>query len=185
MEHPASSTPPAADGGYSSTRWSDNISTEQRESIINYAKFILRGPGEFAKPVGSRLELTEVSAYERAEDGRLHADVVFEIDTALDMTNSGRNVHGGCTMFMIDVCSSIALVALSIAMKKPVYFVSQALTTVFHSPATVDSRLRIVNKTTAFGARTVSARTEIWDLTNRRLVATGIHNQMQPSQPKL
>ncbi len=121
MEHSQSSTSPAADGGYSSTRWSDNISTEQRESIINYAKLILHGPGEFAKPVGSRLELTEVSAYERAEDGRLHADVVFEIDTALgtssfytrltgaeagwreDMMNAGTNVHGGCTMFMIDV----------------------------------------------------------------------------------
>ena len=82
MEPPASSTPPPAKDGYSSTRWSPNISTEQRESIVDYAKLILQGPGEFAKTVGSRLELTEVSAYERAEDGKLHADVVFEIDTA-------------------------------------------------------------------------------------------------------
>ena len=64
-------------------------------------------------------------------------------------------------------------------MQKPVYLVSQALMTVFHSPALMyvhhlptisscrltrvsrNTRLRIVNKTTAFGARTVTARTEV------------------------
>ncbi|KAI0690931.1 hypothetical protein C8T65DRAFT_671071 [Cerioporus squamosus] len=167
------------------TRFSDNLNSKQREDIVDFADTILRGPGEFAKPTGSRLELCEVSAYERPEDGKMHAEVVFEIDMAEDMLNSAKHMHGGCAMFMIDVCSSIALVALSIALNKRAYLVSQSLTTVWHSPAMLGARLRITNKTTAFGARTVSARTEIWDLTNRRLVATGIHSQMPPSQPKL
>ncbi|RDX49766.1 hypothetical protein K466DRAFT_542333 [Polyporus arcularius HHB13444] len=169
----------------STTRFSDNLTSKQREEIVDFAEIILRGRGEFAKPTGSRLELCEVLTYERPEDGKMHAEVVFEIDMAEDMLNSARHMHGGCAMFMVDVCSSIALVALSIAMNKRVFLVSQSLTTVFHSPALLGARLRITNKTTAFGARTVSARTEIWDVTNRRLIATGIHNQMPPSQPKL
>ncbi|RPD71401.1 hypothetical protein L226DRAFT_491521 [Lentinus tigrinus ALCF2SS1-7] len=167
------------------TRFSDSLTSDQRKQIVDFADVILRGPGQFAKPTGSRLELTDVLVYERPEDGKMHAEVVFEIDMAEDMLNSAKHMHGGCAMFMIDVCSSIALVSLSIAMNKRVYLVSQSLTTVWHSPALLGARLRITNKTTAFGARTVSARTEIWDLTNRRLVATGIHTQMPPSQPKL
>ena len=60
---------------------SDNLSPEQRESIVEYADLILRGPGEFAKSVGSRLELTKVVVGERSEDGKMHAEVVFEIVT--------------------------------------------------------------------------------------------------------
>ena len=63
------------------TYYSDNLSLEQRESIVEYADLILRGPGEFAKSVGSRLELTKVVVGERYEDGKMHAEVVFEIAT--------------------------------------------------------------------------------------------------------
>ncbi|PIL28315.1 hypothetical protein GSI_09604 [Ganoderma sinense ZZ0214-1] len=162
-----------------------NFTLEQQARVLEITDIILRGRGDFAKEIGSRLELTTVEAYERSEDGRMHAEVVFEIDMDEDMLNSGGNLHGGCTMFMIDVCSSIALLALGIARDMTVNLVSQAITTVFHAPATVGARLRIVNKTVSFGARTVSVRTEIWDRTNRRLVATAVHNQMSPSEPKL
>ncbi|KAI0748769.1 hypothetical protein C8Q80DRAFT_1173548 [Daedaleopsis nitida] len=185
MESRSSSPTATASPAHTTTVFSDSLSVQQRKAIQDYTEVILRGSGEFAKSVGSRLELREVSVFERPEDGKLHAEVVFELDGSYDMSNSARNVHGGCIMFLIDVCSSITLVALSIAMKKEGYYVSQALTTVFHSPAPPDARLRITNKTTSFGTRTVSARIEVWDLTNRRLVATAVHNQMHPSQPKL
>lgn len=77
------------------------------------------------------------------------------------MLNSGDNVHGGCSMFLIDVCvpsvnlssatvslarprhrpashrscSFIALYALGIATDRKTRLVSQALTAVFHAPA--------------------------------------------------
>ena len=70
------------------------------------------------------------------------------------MLNAGWNLHGGCTMFMIDVyvhrgwtvrrcqrsrhrCSSITLLVLGIARDTRVDLVSQAITTVFHAPATM------------------------------------------------
>ncbi|KAI8982951.1 hypothetical protein BD414DRAFT_419242 [Trametes punicea] len=162
-----------------------DLSEDRRAAILNFADVILRGRGQYAQATGSRLEMTEVEVYERQEDGRTQVRMTFEIDMGEDMLNSAGNMHGGCTMFLIDVCSSIALVALGIAIGRYANFVSQAITTVFHAPATLGSRLRIVNNTVSFGVRTVSARTEIWDMTNKRLVATGIHNQMQPSTPKL
>ncbi|TBU53418.1 hypothetical protein BD310DRAFT_981147 [Dichomitus squalens] len=196
--------------GQSPVKFSGDLTPQQQAGIVKFADVILRGPGDFAKAVGSCLELTEVSISPRPEDGKLHAAVVFEIDvlegvslqslaaTAVvvfaiqhlsglvqDMLNANRHVHGGCSMFMIDICSAIALTALSIAMNKRTHLVSQAINTIFHAPATVGARLKIVNKTVAYGTRTVSARTEIWDITNRRLVVSGIHNQMQPSPPKL
>ncbi len=63
------------------------------------------------------------------------------------------------------------------------------------------AKLEIVNTTVAFGGRTVSAVTEvrprlsrgllsstnsdsqIWDVTNKRLCMTGVHNKMAPSKP--
>ncbi|EJF66366.1 hypothetical protein BD309DRAFT_871870 [Dichomitus squalens] len=171
--------------GQSPVKFSGDLTPQQQAGIVKFADVILRGPGDFAKAVGSCLELTEVSISPRPEDGKLHAAVVFEIDVLEDMLNANRHVHGGCSMFMIDICSAIALTALSIAMNKRTHLVSQAINTIFHAPATVGARLKIVNKTVAYGTRTVSARTEIWDITNRRLVVSGIHNQMQPSPPKL
>ncbi|KAI0355122.1 hypothetical protein OH77DRAFT_1480492 [Trametes cingulata] len=171
--------------GEDTVRFEGDFSAKQRSAILKFADIILRGRGQFAQPTGSRLEMTEVAVYQRKEDDKTQIRMVFEIDMGEDMLNSAANLHGGCSMYMIDVCSSIALVALGIATHRYANFVSQAITTVFHAPATLGARLSIVNNTISFGARTVSARTEIWDTTNRRLVATGIHNQMQPSAPKL
>ncbi|KAI0325013.1 hypothetical protein GY45DRAFT_1261702 [Cubamyces sp. BRFM 1775] len=169
-----------------------HLSDSQRAGILKFADVILRGKGPFAQTIGERLEITEVAVFEREEDGKTQMRVVFEIDVSGEMLNSGGMMHGGCTMFLVDVyvllhpaCSSIALVALGIATHKYANFVSQAISTVFHAPASEGTKLRIVNNTVSFGARTVSARVEIWDATNRRLVATGVHNQMPPSAPKL
>ncbi|EIW51889.1 uncharacterized protein TRAVEDRAFT_157075 [Trametes versicolor FP-101664 SS1] len=169
----------------SAVRFEGDLSHTQRSSILKFANIILRGKGLYAKSTGSRLEITEVSFYEREEDKKPQVRMIFELDVDEDMLNSANMVHGGCSMFLIDVCSSIALVSLGIATNRDTRLVSQAITTVFHAPATTGAKLRIINTTVSFGARTVTARTEIWDTTNRRLVASGVHNQMQPSAPKL
>nr|VWP01379.1 Uncharacterized protein [Ganoderma boninense] len=133
----------------------------QQARVLMLADLILRGShgdigrGGFAREVGSRIELVDVAVCERPEDGKMHAEVACEIDVHEDMLNAGGNLHGGCTMFMIDVCSSVTLHVLGIARGLQSSLVSQAITTVFHAPAAM------------------------------RLVATGIHNQMAPSEPKL
>ncbi|KAH9848929.1 hypothetical protein C2E23DRAFT_842157 [Lenzites betulinus] len=163
-----------------------DLSPKQRAGILKYLNILLHADGgKFAQSVASRLEMTEFEVYKREEDGKTQVRAVFEGVVSEDMLNAAENMHGGCSMYLIDICSSIALVALSITLHNDARFVSQAIHTVFHAPAKIGAKLRIVNNTISFGARTVSARTEIWDMTNRRLVASGLHNQMQPSAPKL
>jgi len=55
---------------------------------------------------------------------------------------------------------------------------------VYHAPAPPGAKLRIVNTAIAVGARIMSARSEIWDDTAKRLCVTGIHVKMEPSVPK-
>jgi len=62
--------------------------------------------------------------------------------------------------------------------------VSQSLNIVYRSPAILGDTLRIVNTSVTAGARAVSSRTEIWNATHHRLVASGVHVQMKPSEPK-
>ncbi|KAJ6476211.1 HotDog domain-containing protein [Mycena sanguinolenta] len=107
--------------------------------------------------------------------------VVCELTVTEDMLNGGGNVHGGCSAFLIDVCSTLSLMAFN----SNINTVSQSLNIVYHSPATLGEKLRIVNTTMTVGARAMSARTEIWNVTKHRLVASGVHIKMQPSQAKL
>ncbi|OBZ69269.1 Acyl-coenzyme A thioesterase 13 [Grifola frondosa] len=165
-------------------RFDGDIPPETKERIGKFLNLILVR-GNFARSTGARLVPKEVKMYKRPEDEKPQVRVVFEITVDEDMLNPAGNVHGGCIVYMIDVCSSVALAALGMCMNRPNSFVSQALNTTFHAPAPLGTKLELVNTTTAFGGRTVAARTEIWDVTNRRLVASGVHNKMQPSQPKL
>ncbi|KAI0034591.1 HotDog domain-containing protein, partial [Vararia minispora EC-137] len=95
-----------------------------------------------------------------------------------DMLNGGGNMQGGCTAFLIDVCSSLGLAAAG----RP-ETVSQAINISYHAPAPLGCKIRIINTSMAIGARISSIRCEIWDVTHKRLVATGIHMKMRPSSP--
>lgn len=64
----------------SPVKFTDNFTPQQHAHVLHVTDLILRGRGDFAKQIGSRLELTDVSAYERPEDGKMHAEVAFEID---------------------------------------------------------------------------------------------------------
>ncbi|EIW51891.1 uncharacterized protein TRAVEDRAFT_75616 [Trametes versicolor FP-101664 SS1] len=179
-----------SDRDQSAIHFEGNLSPEQRSAILVFADRILRGRGRFAKSTGSRLEVTEVSLYEREEDKKTQMRMVFEVDVNEDMLNSGDTAYSRVRTVVLRPrthrsCSFITLYALGIATDRKMRLVSQALTTVFHAPAKTGAKLRIVNTTVAFGARTVTARTEIWDATNRRLVASGVNSQMQPSVAKL
>ena len=54
----------------------------------------------------------------------------------VDMINGGGNIHGGCSAFLVDVCSSLSLSALSLVTEGKEYLsVSQAINMIYHSPA--------------------------------------------------
>ncbi|KAJ7938174.1 HotDog domain-containing protein [Mycena leptocephala] len=126
-------------------------------------------PG-FADSIIQRLVITHVSVEKKAEEPlKQEGKVVCELIVTDDMLNGGGNVHGGCSALIIDMCSTLCLFAFG----AKIITVSQSLNIVYHSPATLGETLRIVNTTMTVGARAMSARTEIWNATKHRLVASG------------
>ncbi|KAJ7353557.1 HotDog domain-containing protein [Mycena albidolilacea] len=141
----------------------------------------LERPG-FGDSIIRGLVITHASVDNKAEEPlKKEGKVVCELTVTEEMLNGGGNVHGGCSAFLIDICSTLCLMAFN----SEINTVSQSLNIVYHSPATLGETLRIVNTTMTVGARAMSARTEIWNATKHRLVASGVHIKMQPSAAKL
>lgn len=160
-----------------------DLPEEIRQKLVSALTFLTR-PDDFLDNIMMQLKAKELRVYDREEDGKKHARIVFELVVQKGMTNPLNSIHGGCAAYLVDVCSSVALSLLSIATNGPVELVSQSLNMVYHAGAPVGSKLEIVNVTTSSGSRVVSARTEIWDATHRRLVASGTHIKMKPGAPK-
>ncbi|KAJ7223056.1 HotDog domain-containing protein [Mycena pura] len=139
------------------------------------------GRVNFGDDIFARIVVTHASVDNKAEEPlKQEGRVVCEIVVTEDMLNGGGNLHGGCSAYLIDNCSSLSLMIV-----QPGPNVSQSLNIVYHSPATLGDKLRIVNTSIAIGARALSARAEIWNVTKHRLVASGVHIKMQPSTAKL
>ncbi|KDR84348.1 hypothetical protein GALMADRAFT_220121 [Galerina marginata CBS 339.88] len=171
------------------TRIAGNAPDEIKQTIGDPSAFLAnRRPFEtpiFGQSIQGRLKVTEISINNKAEEERkTEARVVMEVEVSEDMLNGGGNIHGGCSAFLVDTCSSLALLALSMANTGDVHpSVSQSLNIVYHSPAQLGDKLRIVNTTLTLGARAHSARTEIWNVTHHRLAVSGTHIKMAPSMP--
>ncbi|ESK94066.1 hypothetical protein Moror_12811 [Moniliophthora roreri MCA 2997] len=141
----------------------------------------------FSASVIPKLVLSEVSINKMAEEPmREEGRVVFHLTVDEEMLNFAGGIHGGCLSFLTDFVSSLALIALRTKMTGSTNLISlsQALSLVFHSPAPLGDRLRVVSTTITAGARASSAKTEIWSDTKHRLVASGVHIKMDPSPPK-
>ncbi|KAJ7266432.1 HotDog domain-containing protein [Mycena haematopus] len=163
----------------------DPVTVESLSDIPSYFGLHRRGdegkPG-FGDPIIARLVVTHASVENKAEEPlKQEGRLVCELTVTEDMLNGGGNVHGGCSALLIDVCSTLSLLVF----QPGVPSVSQALNIVYHSPAALGETLRIINTTMTVGARAMSARTEIWNATKHRLVASGVHIKMQPSPSKL
>jgi len=166
-----------------------NASDDVKRLIGDPGSFFANRTGEgpiFGEAIQRRLRCTEISINKKAEEERkLEARYVVETEVAEDMLNGGGNIHGGCSAFLVDICSSLALFALGIENKGDVQLsVSQSLNIVYHSPAQLGDKLRIVNTTLTLGTRAHSVRTEIWNVTYHRLVVSGTHVKMLASTPK-
>ncbi|KAF8334854.1 HotDog domain-containing protein [Amanita rubescens] len=168
-----------------------NASEELKRFLSSPASIFLgKGPGGdgfFGAPIIKRMTVKEVSVVNKSEEpSKKEGRVVCELVTEEDMLNRAGSMHGGCSAFLIDICSTMALIALGLASGNlgAVNTVSQTLNILYHSPAVAGDTLRIVNTTITLGSRALSARTEIWSDTHHRLVASGSHIKMQPSLAK-
>jgi len=121
---------------------------------------------------------------------KLESRVVCETEVTEDMLNPFGSVHGACLILLIDECSTLPLsVVMHREGRETFAGVSQTLNTVFHAPASLGTKLKIISTTISIGKRAMSCQAEIWDADNKRLVATGIQTKMIPStsfiKPKL
>ncbi|KAJ4479364.1 HotDog domain-containing protein [Lentinula aciculospora] len=164
-----------------------NGSEEVKAHLQDIPNLLINGrQNSFAASVITRLNLAEVSIKSNAiEPHRKEGLVVYTIVVEEDMVNGGGNIHGGCSAFLVDVCSTACIMALKIQQGVSALDVSQSLNIVYHAPAAIGEILRIVNTTMTVGRRVASARTEIWSENHHRLVATGVHIKMEPSSTKL
>ncbi|KAG1892047.1 hypothetical protein F4604DRAFT_1697036 [Suillus subluteus] len=107
----------------------------------------------FEAEFASRLQLTEVSILSKAEEPeKFEGRVVFQvtvdegtlcvlifgvlIDNFSEMLNGAKNMHGGCSAMMIDICSTMPIYVLGVSTSGyGVFGVSQSLNIVYHSPA--------------------------------------------------
>ncbi|KAH8109507.1 HotDog domain-containing protein [Phellopilus nigrolimitatus] len=175
---------------YNKERYKDiagNATDEVKQHMTDMLfTFMGRGKG-FSDAIGGRIKIIEVNIQEKAQEPQKQEGmVVCEIDVEEDMVNGSGNIHGGCSAYLVDLCSTLPICALGKASgRNGIGGVSQVIDVIYHSPARVGERLRIINTTISIGARVMSARSEIWNATHHRLVATGMHIKMEPSPPKL
>ncbi|KAJ8502411.1 hypothetical protein ONZ45_g11783 [Pleurotus djamor] len=157
----------------------------------------------FSKRVSEHIEVVEVAFIENPEDSRKkEARVVCEIEVnerlsipstpghdtqkKADMVGADGNLHTGCVVLLVDVCSALPLTVYreAIGDGTPDSGVSQSINTAFHLPASLGTKLRIVNTTMVTQPPILCARTQIWDIDKVRLIASGTQLKMFASEPK-
>ncbi|KAI6127370.1 HotDog domain-containing protein [Pisolithus croceorrhizus] len=168
-----------------------NVSAELKEAFFDVfceqiKKVNAKGYKGFEPEIASRTVWKEMSVLTKVEEPeKLEARIVFEIIVEEDMVNPIRSLHGGCSALLIDNCSTLPIALLSLATTGRAEFgVSKSLNIWYHAPAMVGDRLRIVCTTLSCGSRVLTSRCEIWDTTNHRLIASGVHTKMPASAPK-
>lgn len=136
--------------------------------------------------IATRLQLTEASILSKTEEPeKFEGHVVHQVIVDEEMLNGAKNMHGGVSAMIIDICSTMPIYVLGASTSgHGVFGVSQSLNVVYHSPALSGDKLRVVSTTLAVGNRALSSRCEIWNVTRHRLVASAVHIKMVPSEPK-
>ncbi|TDL13814.1 hypothetical protein BD410DRAFT_780579 [Rickenella mellea] len=160
-----------------------NVPDDMKEHVASMFHIFMGRGAAFADSVGERVKITSIDIIPKVDEPeKLESRVVCEIDVSEDMVNGGGNMHGACSVYLIDVCSSLPICALDLAQGgSGSAGVSQAINTIFHSPAIIGDTVRIISSTLSIGARTTSSRCEIWNVTQHRLVASGVHVKMEPT----
>ncbi|THH07923.1 hypothetical protein EW146_g9164 [Bondarzewia mesenterica] len=112
-----------------------NASPEAKQRAANGLYGLIVNGSGFADAVGRRIIVTEVCINKKAEEPqKSEAKVVCEITVNEDMINVAGNIHGGCSAFLVDVCSTLAFAALN---ESGAMGVSQAINMLYHAPARI------------------------------------------------
>ncbi|RDB28356.1 hypothetical protein Hypma_001508 [Hypsizygus marmoreus] len=156
---------------------------------LNSNTYFSYGVGDedcFGHKVGMAVKFVEVSVDRRQErQGRMEATTVAEVQVSKHMLNGAGMLHGGCVAYLIDNCCSTPLVVLGLLKNVNGVGVTQAMNVLFHSPAPIGTRLRIISTSISLGGRVMTSRCEIVDKDSGRVIASAFLNKMQPATTKL
>ncbi|KAJ8494489.1 hypothetical protein ONZ45_g13218 [Pleurotus djamor] len=108
----------------------------------------------FGVTIFKRINVTEVSIVPKTDEPlKKEARVICELEVSEDMLNGGGKIHGGCSATLVDLCTSYALLAYTMGvLGDPAISVSQAINMVYHSPAELGDKLRIISTTMSVGS---------------------------------
>ncbi|KAH0581131.1 hypothetical protein J132_04705 [Termitomyces sp. J132] len=156
---------------------------------LNSNTFFSYGVGDedcFGHKVGKNVKFVDVNIDRRQErQGRMEATTIAEVQVTKYMLNGAGMLHGGCVAYLIDNCCSTPLVVLGLLQNVNGVGVTQAMNILFHSPASLGTRLSIISTSISLGGRVMTSRCEIIDKDSGRAVASAFLNKMQPGAPKL
>ncbi|KAF8914392.1 hypothetical protein CPB84DRAFT_1759143 [Gymnopilus junonius] len=162
-----------------------NASTEIKEIPVKWLAFFRNKGKGFAGSISGRLRVTEVSILPNVDDPEfIDGKVVCEIEVTEDMCNARGVLHEGCTFFLLDECSTVAMVVANAHNgfnDSP--GVSQTINTFYHRSALPGAKLRIVSTSISSGLDKYVGKCEIRDIGHNHLVASGIQQMMPPSTP--
>ncbi|KAG1735027.1 HotDog domain-containing protein [Suillus lakei] len=175
------------------SRVKGNTSPEVKHALLSYLvqpTHVSRSTGQpfrgFRAEFVSRMQLAEASILSKAEEPeKLEGRTVFEVIVDEGMFNEIGTMHGGCLAMIIDICSTMPVYVLGASTSAcGIFGVQQSLNIIYHSPAVLGDKLRIVSTTLTLGSRARPGRCEVWNVTRHRLVASAVHINMVPSKPK-
>lgn len=158
-----------------------NLSLDQKQLCANVLSYFIIEGNAFGCEIGKRMRLVETNVLKSPEKGGpLRGRTVCEIQVEKDMCNIYGVLHGGCAAYMIDSCSSSSLVALGVVKGLDYSGMSQALNIIWHGPAPEGTKLKIVSTSVVVGGRVMTARCEIWDKDQGRVLVSAVHSKVNP-----
>ncbi|KAI6040432.1 hypothetical protein EDC04DRAFT_1510653 [Pisolithus marmoratus] len=164
-----------------------NASPTTKEHVTLWFLHMCSSGGGFGIRSAKSLKLIEVSILPKVDEPkRQEARIVLEMTVTEDMLNLAGNMHGACITYLVDICSTLPILALSHAQGGAgLPGVSQHIDMIFHAPASLGDKLKLITTTITIGGRTASSRIDLWDTTHHRLIASGTQVKMEASQSKL
>ncbi|GAA5825270.1 hypothetical protein JCM10212_005677 [Sporobolomyces blumeae] len=146
----------------------------------------------FASDIAKRIRIADISVdgvdLDEAGETRplrsAQSTVACEIRVEDDMVNMAGNLHGGCGAWLVDVCSSLALLALSGNARWTTSGVSTNLNLSYLVAAPSGTKLRLVTKVLQFGRVTSLLETRIENAETGKLLTVGWHTKQDQYRPE-
>jgi len=153
---------------------SGNAEPASKARVLAWWDRYLAGPssGQFGANVKPYLKIVSVDVY--SEHRRDVFEVVHEATVSEEFLNCNGVMHGGCTAFIMDICTTSVLFPFSDERMN----VSLNLGVTYHAPVPLGTRLRIISTSVSLNKRVPTLSCQMYDVDRGTILATGKHMKM-------